>query len=50
MVCFSDEEGLDAGAIKTEFFELLLKEINLRLFEGQELSQLPVRDSSKAPF
>lgn len=42
-VCFSDEDG---GAIKIEFFELLLKEINLRLFESQEMA--PVRDSSKA--
>ena len=47
-VCFSGEEGLDGGAIKIEFFELLLKEINLRLFEGQEIARLPVRDSSKA--
>ncbi len=45
---FKGEEGLDAGAIKTEFFEMLLREINFRLFEGQELSQLPVRDSTKA--
>ena len=49
-VCFSDMEGLDAGAIKVEFFELLLKEINLRLLKGQEMSQQPVRDSSKAPL
>ena len=40
--------GLDGGALKTEFFELLLKEIQLRLFEGPDESKVPVRDSSKA--
>ncbi|CAB4028644.1 E3 ubiquitin- ligase pub2, partial [Paramuricea clavata] len=47
-IIFKGEEGLDAGTIRTEFFEILLREINFRLFEGQELSQLPVRDSNKA--
>lgn len=47
-IIFKGEEGLDAGAMRTEFFELLLKEVHLRLFEGPQESQLPVRESSKA--
>ena len=46
-VSFNGEDGLDAGAIKAEFFEMLLKEIQQRLFEGSEWSMLPVKDSSK---
>ena len=46
-IAFKGEDGLDAGAIKAEFFELLLKEIQQRLFEGSEWSLLPVKDSSK---
>ena len=47
-IIFKEEEGLDAGAMRAEFFELLLKEIQLHLFEGPQESQLPVRESSKA--
>ena len=47
-IIFQEEEGLDAGALKTEFFELLLKEIQKRLFEGRDESKVPLRDSSKA--
>lgn len=47
-IIFEGEEGLDAGALKTEFFELLLTEVQLRLFEGPDESKVPVRDSSKA--
>jgi len=32
---FINEEGIDGGALKREFFELL-KELNANLFEGQE--------------
>ena len=46
-IAFKGEDGLDAGAIKAEFFEMLLKEIQQRLFEGSEWSMLPVKDSSK---
>lgn len=35
-IIFQEEEGLDAGALKTEFFELLFKEIQKRLFEGRD--------------
>ena len=46
-ISFKGEDGLDAGAIRAEFFEMLLKEIQQRLFEGSEWSLLPVKDSSK---
>ena len=45
-VCFKEEEGLDGGAMKAEFFELLLEEIKKRLFEGDEYL-IPVGDSTK---
>lgn len=46
-IAFKGEDGLDAGAIKAEFFEMLLKEIQQQLFEGSDWSMLPVKDSSK---
>lgn len=46
-IIFEGEEGLDGGALKTEFFELSLKEVQLRLFEGPDEAKVPVRDSSK---
>ena len=45
-VCFEGEDGLDGGAMKAEFFELLLEQIRKRLFEGDEYL-IPVGDSSK---
>ena len=47
-IIFQEEEGLGAGALKTELFELLSKEIQKRLFEGRDESKVPLRDSSKA--
>ena len=47
IIVFKGEEGLDAGAMKVEYFELLLTEIHQRLFEGSQSSKLPVRDSTK---
>ena len=46
-IVFKGEEGLDAGAMKVEYFELLRTEIHQRLFEGSQSSKLPVRDSTK---
>lgn len=43
---FQDEEGIDAGALRCEFFESLMKEMNDRLFEGQATRRVPKRDSS----
>eukprot|EP00112_Aurelia_sp_Birch-Aquarium-sp1_P004800 Seg1544.10 transcript_id=Seg1544.10/GoldUCD/mRNA.D3Y31 product="hypothetical protein" protein_id=Seg1544.10/GoldUCD/D3Y31 len=47
VVKFCNEDGIDGGAIKREFFNLAFKEIRKRLFEGPEESMLPVKDSSK---
>ena len=46
-VSFTNEDGLDGGAMKTEFFQLVLGEVSKRLFEGDEMSLLPVKESSK---
>ena len=43
---FRGEEGIDAGALRREFFESLLKELNNRLFEGEDSSRLPKYDSN----
>ena len=40
-IIFQEEEGLDAGALKTEFFELLWKKLQKRLFEGRDESKVP---------
>jgi len=45
-VCFGGEDGLDGGAMKADFFELLLEQIKIRLFEGDEYL-IPVGDNSK---
>lgn len=36
IVSFNDEEGVDCGAIKAEFFSSLLQEMDMRLFEGEK--------------
>ena len=41
---FEQEEGSDAGAIKITFFEMLLRAINLELFEGREEKRVPKKD------
>lgn len=43
---FIDEDGIDAGALKREFFELLLKQLNANMFEGLENRRIPKKDSS----
>ncbi len=47
-VMFKGEDGFDAGAVKVDFFEMLLKEVQMRLFEGSDTAKIPVRDSSKS--
>ena len=47
VVQFENEEGLDGGAIKREFFALVLKDIRSRLFEGKDLMILPIRDAKR---
>lgn len=46
-VTFKDEEGLDGGAMRNEFFQLLMAEAQKKLFEGDEWRLVPVKDSSK---
>ena len=46
-VSFKNEEGLDGGAIKIEFFSLALNEVKSRLFEGAEPNMVPIKDATK---
>ena len=46
-VAFQNEEGLDGGAMKVEFFTLTLNEIKARLFEGAERNMVPIKDATK---
>ena len=41
---FEGQEGIDAGALKLDFFELLLGEINTRLFTGLDTRRVPKKD------
>ena len=43
---FENEEGVDAGALRCEFFECLLREMNEKLFEGEPTRRVPKRDSN----
>lgn len=44
---FKDEDGLDAGAITKEFFQILLEEIKKRLFQGNTNKVVPIKDCTK---
>ena len=44
----SNEFGIDAGALKQEFFEILFRIINEDLFEGNEKQRIPARGWEKA--
>ncbi len=46
-VSFVDEEGLDGGALKVEFFNLAWDEVKKRLFTGNGISLLPIKDTTK---
>ena len=41
---FVGEEGVDAGAIRLSYFEMLMGELNSRFFEGQECNRIPKKD------
>ena len=41
MIEFSGEEGADAGALRLEFFEKVLQEVNENWFEGSEERRIP---------
>ena len=50
-VSFKNEEGLDGGAMKIEYFSLALNEVKARLFEGMEGNMVPIKDATKGmPF
>ena len=44
VVEFVGEEGIDAGALRNDFFEHLLREIDERLFEGNTFRKIPKKD------
>ena len=46
VITFVNEPGVDCGALKNEFFQSLLVEINDRLFEGLPTRWVPKRDIS----
>ena len=49
VIDFDNEEGLDGGAIKIEYFTLLLTEIKTRLFEGgKDDSLFSMKDITKS--
>ena len=41
IIRFSGEEGVDAGALRNEFFEKVLQVINDNYFEGRQTKRLP---------
>lgn len=48
VVTFDGEDGVDAGALSAEFFQLALDQVKKQLFQGQEERVLPVKDSTKS--
>ena len=44
VVKIKNEDGVDAGAVRLEFWSLVLKEINERLFEGHLHERMPRRN------
>ena len=44
---FEGEEGIDAGALSAEFFQLALDQIKKRLFQGKVDRVIPIKDSTK---
>ncbi len=46
-VSFKGEEGLDGGAMKVEYFNLAWDHVTTRLFEGNPVSLVPIKDTTK---
>ena len=44
VVEFEGEEGVDAGALRSTFFELLIREMDKNLFEGNATRRIPKKD------
>ncbi len=47
VVKFCNDDGVNGGAIKSEFFSLDFREIRQRIFQGPKEYILPITDSSK---
>ena len=46
-IVFKGEDGLDGGAVRSEYFQLVLEEVSKRLFEGDAMNLVPIKDSTK---
>lgn len=46
-VNFKDEEGLDGGSVKIEFFNMAWEHVQKRLFEGNVTRLVPIKDVTK---
>lgn len=46
-IMFKGEDGLDGGAVRSEYFQLVLEEVSKRLFEGDAMNLVPIKDSTK---
>jgi len=44
VVEFEGEEGVDPGALRCTYFELLIREVDQKLFEGDEKRCIPKKD------
>lgn len=44
VVEFEGEKGVDAGALRSTFCELLIREVDQHLFEGDEKRHIPKKD------
>ena len=41
---YVDDDGVDAGALRGDFFEKVITELNQKLFEGNQFCRLPKKD------
>eukprot|EP00794_Sanderia_malayensis_P014417 gene14417-15924_t len=46
-VVFKNEDGIDGGAMRSEYFHLVMGEVSKHLFEGDSSNLIPVKDSTK---
>ena len=46
-VTFENEDGLDGGSVKVEFFNMAWEHVTKRLFEGNVKRLVPVKDTTK---
>ena len=48
VLAFEGEDGVDAGALSAEFYQLTLDQVKTRLFLGKPQRVLPIKDLTKA--